>query len=305
VPQAKWVIDYQLVRGINFVQIMFMSASTNKPPQAISTTPAPGAKPVASPRTLFFKSDTFPPVAAYFNRATYVLSQGRPASKIGVYVPTPSMWLGDNESNASMLSISQQLLENQHDFDFVDEQALSTLLTPGKGTLVNLSGQEYHAIIVPKISLLSLAALNKLKEFSTGGGKVIFMGKIPEMIYNKNIRLSEKPGNITWASVEPSGNITPEVFKMLPAPDFSLDKPCKSIKYLHRRLNDSELYFIFNESSDVQALNISLEGNGKAEEWDAFTGNVIPVKKASKAENIITMPLTLLPWETKFIVIKK
>ena len=305
VPQAKWVIDYQLVRGINFVQIMFMSASTNKPPQAISPTPAPGAKPVASPRTLFFKSDTFPPVAAYFNRATYVLSQGRPASKIGVYVPTPSMWLGDNESNASMLSISQQLLENQHDFDFVDEQALSTLLTPGKGTLVNLSGQEYRAIIVPKISLLSLAALNKLKEFSTGGGKVIFMGKIPEMIYNKNIRLSEKPGNITWASVEPSGNITPEVFKMLPAPDFSLDKPCKSIKYLHRRLNDSELYFIFNESSDVQALNISLEGNGKAEEWDAFTGNVIPVKKASKAENIITMPLTLLPWETKFIVIKK
>jgi hypothetical protein len=95
VPQAKWVLDYQLVRGINSVQIMFMSASTSRPRTETAAANA-AEKPVAQPqrRTSFFQSDTFPPVAEYINRATYLLSQGRPAAQTGLYFPREAAHAG-------------------------------------------------------------------------------------------------------------------------------------------------------------------------------------------------------------------
>ncbi len=100
VSQAKWVLDYQMVRGINSIQVMFMSASTPREAQpqqpAVSQQRPPSQVP---PSLSFFLTDTFPPVAQYLNRAAYLLSQGRPAASIGLYFPSMSMWYGDNESN--------------------------------------------------------------------------------------------------------------------------------------------------------------------------------------------------------------
>lgn len=166
VMQAKWVLDYQLVRGINSVQIMFISASANKQPEA-NIPQGPARRPS------FFLTDSFPPVANYINRASYILSQGRPAAQVGVYFPSRSLWFGDNESNTALLSVSQQLMEIQCDFDFVDEQALTSVLTLENGTLRNLSGQTYKAIIIPSVTAISKVTIDKLKEFSASGGKAL------------------------------------------------------------------------------------------------------------------------------------
>jgi hypothetical protein len=289
VPQAKWVIDYQLVRGINSVQIMFMSASANR----------------VQPRSAFFTSDTFPPVASYINRATYLLSQGRPACNIGVYLPTSGMWLGDAASNNNTLSISKRLLENQRDFDFIDEQALSETMVLKGGSFINASGQAYKTVIIPQTPVMSKISLNRLKKFAAAGGKVIFTGDLPKMVSEKNFLQAEKPGDISWAVNDTSELKDPEILKLIGGRDLIPDKPFASVKYLHRKLNDADLYFIFNEGTDEQSLKITLSGRGDAEEWDAFSGSVKPVKSITKAEGMITIPCTLQPWETKFIVIKK
>lgn len=296
VIQAKWVLDYQLVRGINSVQIMFMSASTARPkpiPAANSSVPATSQ---AAMRTSFFQSDTFPPVAQYINRAAYLLSQGKPAAQIGVYFPTFSMWYGDNGSNTSLLDISRQLMENQRDFDFVDEQALSSVLTPENGTLKNHSGQAYRAIIVPAVTAISKSALDKLQKFSDSGGKVIFIGTLPSLLVDKSFLNAVKPGDITWAIHEESGKVTPKVIEALPAPDLEIDKILPQVKYLHRTLKEADLYFIFNESEKSQSFNITLQGKGRSQIWDAFTGKITTLKGTI---------LSLGPWETKFIIKRK
>lgn len=300
VPQAKWVLDYQLVRGINSVQIMFMSASA-RPRTIPVNAPNQGKPPVQ--RTSFFMSDTFPGVAAYMNRSTYLLSQGRPACKTALYVPASSMWLSDNESNASLLSASQQLLENQYDFDFIDQEALSTMMISGKGSFKNLSGQEYTAVIMPKVSILSVKELKRLKEFASAGGKVIFLGNYPPLASDKNILSAEETENIDWAILEPSGVITGDLMKKLPESDLFLSEKCGSIKYLHRKLKDAELYFIFNESLEKQSVNLSLEGAGKTEEWNAMTGVVKTIQPSLKVKGKLSFSTEFQPWETKFIVI--
>jgi hypothetical protein len=297
VPQAKWVIDYQLVRGINFVQIMFMSASTTRTQPAVPPANA-SARPAnqAAPRPSFFLTDTFPPVAHYINRASYLLSQGKPAAKIGIYFPTMSMWYGDNESNTSVLDIARQLTENQKDFDFVDEQALTSILTLENRTLKNLSGESYRALIIPSISVISDAALLRLQEFAVSGGKVIFIGNLPSLVVDKSFVTAAKPSDLTWAMHEETGKLTSAIFEALPEPDFKTDKTVPQLKYLHREWKDADLYFIFNEGKEPQSLNISFPGKSKKQIWDATTGQILKMKSSS---------FSFEPWETKFVIIKK
>lgn len=306
VPQAKWVLDYQLVRGINSVQIMFMPASVTRevpPPPAPA---GPSQKPAVQPvhRSSFFLSDTFPPVAQYVNRATYLLSQGRPAAQVGVYFPTLSLWYGDNESNTSMLDISRQLTENQIDFDFIDEQALASLLTMENGTFVNLSRQPYMAIIVPSVSVISETTIDKLKRFTGAGGKVIFLGKQPAFMTGRTFTLSQKPGDIPGAKIEAPGKLSKEVLDFLPSPDVKITPSTPAVKYLHRRLAAGELYFFFNESTVPVSFDAVLNGTGKTQLWDAFTGKIRPAKSTLYGIGKKLIPLTLEGWETKFILIK-
>jgi hypothetical protein len=308
VPEAKWVLDHQLVRGINFVQIMFMSASTTRQVPAPQPLQAkPGQKPPVPQvrRTSFFQSDTFPSVAQYINRSTYLLSQGRPASKVGVYFPTLSLWYGDNESNKSMLEISQQLTENQIDFDFVDEQAFASSLELRNGAFVNLSGQEYKAIIVPGISVISETTTNKLKEFINAGGKMAFVGNMPVLITGKTFKNAEEATGLSGALVEKSGRITKEVIDFLPAPDVKLDPSSPQIKYLHRTLPDGELYFFFNEGTAPFSCSAVIEGKGKAQSWDATSGDIKSLKSKSQGSDNTIIQLALEGWETKFIFIRR
>lgn len=297
VSQAKWVLDYQMVRGINSIQVMFMSASTprERQPQQPAT---PQQRPASqAPSSLsFFLTDTFPPVAQYINRAAYLLSQGRPAASIGLYFPSMSMWYGDNDSNDSMLEIARQLMENQQDFDFVDEQALTSVLKIEDGGLKNLSGQVYRTIIVPSISAISDASIKKLEQFTSSGGKVIFAGNLPSLVVNENFITASKLTDIPWAiQVDAATNSDVFLDLLLPA-DFKTDKTLPQVKCLHRVCKDAGLYFIFNESRKTVSFNISFEEKGKKQIWDAATGNILKFKGSA---------LTLGPWETKFIIIKK
>jgi hypothetical protein len=58
--------------------------------------PAPPLAAVAPAGYRYLNDPKFPALAAYTNRATYVLAQGRPAAQIGVYIPSSTFWFGDN-----------------------------------------------------------------------------------------------------------------------------------------------------------------------------------------------------------------
>jgi hypothetical protein len=296
VPQAKWVLDYQLVRGINSVQIMFMSASAGK---SGNEAPQPGR------RTSFFMSDTFPPVARYINRATYLLSVGRPYCRIGLYYPTSAMWYGENEANSATLAIAQQLMESQRDFDFVDEQSLSNIMQGQTGSMKNLSIVSYDAIIIPPVSVMPETVYNNLKQFAATGGKVIFLGKSPSLLTGKSFLEASKNLQADWIKLEPSGKINNEVLSFLPVPDVRIDKSSPALKYIHRKLSDAELYFFFNEGKEKLEFKISLAGNGKPELWDAMTSKISPLKNIVAEKSAMTFPMEFGSWETKFIIIRK
>jgi hypothetical protein len=289
IVQAKWVLDYQLVRGINMVEVMFVPASSNGQLGLRGWT----------------ADDQFPAMAKYIHRASYMLSQGRPAAQIAVYHPTTSMWLGDRESNESTLNIMQQLLEHQRDFDFIDEHALSSLLVIEKKAFRNQSGQYYHTILVPSVTAMSSQAVERLKRFVDTGGQVVFLGKKPSILVGRTFRDASAPGDMSWALHEPSGEITDRVMELLPPADVKLERYCPSIKYLHRTLQDGDMYFFFNESADKQLNQAILSGKGQVQVWDAMTGKIEIMPEVKVKKGTARLELELDPYESKFILIGK
>ncbi|MBN2697459.1 MAG: right-handed parallel beta-helix repeat-containing protein, partial [Bacteroidales bacterium] len=147
--QAKWILDHQLVRGINMVEVMFVPASTRN----------------QSGMRGWLADEKFPDVARYIHRACYLLSMGAPAAGIAVYFPTGSIWLGDEASHDHAIRTMERLLELQRDFDVVDEASLESILTLEKGRFVNLSGQGYSVVLVPSATAISKKALTRLEKF--------------------------------------------------------------------------------------------------------------------------------------------
>lgn len=282
VQQARWIVNHQLVRGINLFEFMFFGATADG---------RGGARG-------YMADQSFPSLMAYTNRASYLLAQGKPAAQIAVYFPTTSLWLGYNASEKSSFAIAQQLLESQHDFDFIDEYALTTSLL-SKGVLTNKSGQQYTAIIIPSITVLSTAVYNRLQEFAKGGGQVIFAGEKPSMLVSKNFLTAESKSDFPWAAQKTIA----ASLSSLPN-DVQLDKPAASLKYLHRRWKNADMYFFFNESENGIDVTATVAGKGKASWWDATAATVTEARGASADKLTSKVPLSLKGYETKFLVIE-
>jgi hypothetical protein len=309
VDVARWVVNQQLVRGVSLFEFMFFSSSAQRPvapppPAAVDAPKAPAPAGGGSSRT-YMVDPAFPELAGYTNRAQYLLAQGRPAAQIGVYAPTTSFWLGDQEANASMLKIAQQLMEAQRDFDFVDEHALAEGMKLDGGEFTNLSGQVYRAIVVPSVTAIGKKTIDRLAAFAKAGGKVVFVGREPSLMVERTFLHAGAPGSLAWATArEASGEVTPAILAALPPPDVKLATANAAVKYTHRRLRDAEVYFFFNEGEQPATTRVSVAGAGRAEVWDVQTGRVGPLADVTTAGGRSEFALSLDRAEARTIVIR-
>ncbi|HTB62543.1 MAG TPA: glycosyl hydrolase [Opitutales bacterium] len=319
--EAKWILDHQMVLGVNHFEYMSMGLTggggggANAVP-APADAPMPDMTPGAATGNYRYLTDPFfPRVVAYVNRITYVLAQGRPAAQIGVYIPSSSFWFNDNQANTDFLDIVHQLLQHQRDVDFVDDGALSTTLKREGNSLINASGQAYRAIIVPRMDAISQAALDKLRAFAQAGGKVVFLGHAPKLVVDKTFISATGPADISWAIFQDQVEVTPDLLAKLPAPDVAVDQPSPWLKYNHRRLKDADVYFFFNEGGNPLDLKATVDAYlapqpayvnlpaRYAQVWDGMTGKIEPLPGTVFASGKCVLPLKLGPWETKLIVV--
>jgi hypothetical protein len=280
---GKFVADYHFARGVTALQLRAGGIRGS------------GASPRVNPQTTA--------ISWYVNRLGYLLSVGRPAAQVALYYPTNSVWMGDEDSSDVTYRLTQQLLEHQIDFDYLDEQLLTTVGTLEGGGLKNLSGQVYRGIIIPSSTVITQAALDRLRAFAAQGGKVIFVGRTPTQVIGRTFL---KPGgapDLSFAVLEPAEEITARVVQALPKPDVALDRPCPPITYNHRSLADAQVYFFFNESNQKQSRTAILAGGGQAQVWDAGAGTIQAMTGATVGNGIVTVPLSFEAYEAKLIVL--
>ncbi len=97
-------------------------------------------------------------MAWYANRGGYLMAIGRPAAQVGLYHPGNTIWMGGDdatEADRSTTKLGWQLFEHQVDWDYFDEQSLSSVATLKDGGFTNLSGQTYKAIVLPSMTVIT------------------------------------------------------------------------------------------------------------------------------------------------------
>jgi hypothetical protein len=314
ITQARYILNEQLVRGVNLFETMFYPA----------TSPSGRGGP-----SEVMRDPGWPALMQYIQRMSYMLSMGRPAASVALYLPSDSMWMNDAKSDQQFVAAERMLSEHQVDFDIVGVDALASDLQPGNGTLTSASGNAYRTVLLPAPSVLSNAAAGRLRAFAAGGGHVIFLGNAPALLYDRAIEdgHAPRPGELSFATIiegelpavptppaqpptsAPDPQVLPAamlagVMKALGSPSVTLDSPDPAVKVMTRRLKDADVFLFFNEGASPIAHSVTLKAEGKTVDvWDPITGAVSPL--ASKPDQgPVTLKLQLAPYETRLLTIR-
>jgi hypothetical protein len=216
--------------------------------------------------------------------------------------------MGDQDADRSTTKLGWQLFEHQVDWDYFDEQSLSSVAAIEDGGFKNLSGQVYRAIVVPSSTVITRAALERFQAFVKAGGRLIFAGKTPTLLVERTFLHAGPVPDLSFATlIEPSGDITPRVLGALPRPDVQLDSAFARLTYTHRSWRDAEMYLFFNESdraeSRVATIAGPIAGQHQAQSWDLATGEIHPMSAAVSSAGAVRFPLVLGPYEAKVVVV--
>jgi hypothetical protein len=313
VDMARYILNEQFVRGVNLVETMYFPASSTE----------------RSHHSSYMDDPAYPALLDYVRRMSYLMSMGRPAASVALYLPSSSMWMGDAAADTAFVSTERMLSERQIDFDIVNDDALAKDLVAGHGALETASGNSYRTVILPNTSLLSQAALDRLRGLAAGGGHVLFLGRTPSLISGRTIldARAATAADFSWASVvggdlqatptppaqpptsAPPAQRVPQgieqaVNAAVSSPDVTLDRPDTALRYIRRRLKDADVYLFFNERAEASSHAITLRAEGRrAEVWDPQTGK-IDAARATSAKGAVKIQLDLKPYETRAVVVR-
>ena len=265
----------------------------------------------------FNRNDTWAedarPWVDYLARTSYMLQQGR-------YVADVAYFYGEDKTLSELFRdrFNTDVPEGYR-YDYINPEALMTLLSVKDGRLVTPSGMSYRALFLPaQVTRLTLPAARKLRALVNDGAVLVGpkpVGGLGLESPDEEIRriADELWGEGAAASGRPfgKGRVYGDLAKALAAekvaPDvaFANRQPDSQLLTLHRRTEDADIYFVSNQQPRAETVEATFRVSGKAPElWRAETG-VSEALSYRQAPNGVTVPLMLAPHEAVFVVFRR
>ena len=202
-----------------------------------------------------------PDIAKYCQRISYLLRQGKPANDVALYLPTEDAWAGFTLGKDSVNEAMGTLL---------GPEVVPQILNAGfnfdfiDDRAIEQVGLPYPVLVIPTVKRMPPTTAAKIEEFKRRGGIVVEAAKLDELSH-------------------------------LYTPDFATGEP--SIGFIHRRLVDSDIYFVVNTGNrSVHApARVRVTEGRQGEWWNPITGRV------SRAGGN-TVELNLAPYESRILV---
>lgn len=255
----------------------------------------------------------------YLSRTSYLLQQGQ-------YVADIAYFYGEERSlTEQFLYRLDKDVPDGFGYDYVNPEALLTLLSVRDGRIVTQSGMSYRILYIPgRIRHYSLPVLRKIRDLVKDGAVLVAsppQGGLGVMSPDAEVqRLAAE----IWGGKGPGrGRVYTSLDQALAAERISPDVSFKSgddsgddsgndkgddrgeLLSLHRRTADSDIYFISNQDDRAKDLWATFRVNGRVPEmWKADSGATAPVSYRQLAGGTDTR-LKLDAHESAFIVFRK
>ena len=229
--ELKWLVDYEMVRGITL--FVFSSYS-----------PDNSRARMADGGPHFGKDDPYWPfMKPFFNyiaRVTAMLSQGKPVVRTAVLYDIRGIWAGGEDARHTIsqhFRVSQALLKQCSDFDFVDDDQLAEARLQKDGT-VKIGKMTYDTIVLPTTKWVLPKAKRHLKYLKSKGVRVLTSGQLEQ---------APRTCIVTGSSL-------------------------RSIRVCKRVCGDSAVYFLANEATVTQHVHVTFDEKDNVVLCDPMTG---------------------------------
>ena len=250
---------------------------------------------------------------SYLTRSAYLLQQGRFAADVLYYY-------GEDSNITALYGTGLPSVPAGYAYDFANPHAL-TLLSVQDGALTTKSGMRYRVLALdPRTRWMSLDVLRHIASLVRDGATVV--GDKPlntpsladdAVDFHRLATAVWGDANAAESHVYGKGRVihattlARALTELGVAPDFSYSKPAADAElvYVHRRLDDGELYYVSNRKAAGLSVEASFRVTGKAPElWYADTGRRVPASYRTEAGRTI-VPLQLEAQDAVFVVFRE
>ena len=263
-----------------------------------------------------------PELAGYLQRVSFALRQGKPANDVALLLPNDDVWasfkarvskgkpaisIGGFDETGSNVTIDEsmakflgkeiigQILDAGFNLDFIDADAIDQVGIP------------YKALVLPGVDRIPPATYAKILDYAKRGGVVIGSRHVPSTAPGlanaerdgariQEISQSLFHGEISSAHfVEQDDQVGGALAKAL-QPDMVLSPATPEIGFIHRKLQNGDLYFVANTDNHVKTVTAKFRDTAKhGEFWDPLSGAVSGVADPA------TVQLSLEPYGSRLI----
>jgi hypothetical protein len=255
----------------------------------------------------------------YVARCQYLLQSGKFVADVCYFVGEA----GPNDLPAR--GALQPGLPAGYDYDGCDAKVVLHRMKVKDRRIVLPDGMSYAVMALPNSRFMTPAMARRIRDLVRDGATVI--GPRPEQSpslvgYPQCDEEVRSIGNEVWGDCDGQrvkqhaygkgrviwGMPMNDVLKQMKlAPDFEYRSPGRArLAYIHRRVDNAEVYFVSNQQYRPVAADCYFRVSGRQPElWHADTGEMEPAPVWSKASGRTVVSLRLEPAESVFVVFRK
>jgi len=252
---------------------------------------------------------------SYVARTQSLLQQGTFVADIVYYTgeDVPARTITEDELSPS--------LPEGYDYDLLDKSTLLHDTSLKNGRLQLTKGTSYAVLVLPEKAGISLEVLQKIEVLVSKGLSVI--GSAPKFLLGLNgeqnnikfkILVEQLWGtNSAGKTIERAhglgkiyqGVSLEKVLKekhIKPDFEYSSTKIGSAINYIHRKVNNTDVYFIANRKRSAENIVCTFRSTLQPEHWNPLTNTITPLDFYEVVDDRMRIPLQLGPAGSLFIV---
>jgi len=248
----------------------------------------------------------------YLARTSFLLQQGHFGADL-IY------FYGEDSNLTAIFDKKSPDVPAGFGFDYVNADALIHELNVTDGRITTRSGMNYRLLgLDPYSQHMSLPVLRAIYKLVQDGAQVAGpkptddpsladnqaeFKRLDDELFGDGTGI-HKVGKGTVFAGQNLGDVF-AAFHVVPDFDYSKPETDARLLFVHRKLSDGDIYFVDNRNDRNETVEASFRVTGKAPElWHADTGLTEPASYTI-ADGRTTIPLTLEPWGTVFVVFRK
>ena len=264
-------------------------------------------------------------LADYKTRMSLLLRCGRPVVDICFYADNVLFFSGNQKTGLADVGLKDRIADVPNStkpsgiYDRISDKVLRTRMEVRDGKLVAGLGEYSLMVLRPEAGVMPLETLKKIEQLVTAGGKVAVL-KLPVQVpgfLNYEVKegelkeisarlFPEKPGlEGRQVGQGKAWYVTPQMLPELVA-RLGLEPPVAGagLDFVHRRGADFDLFYLYNLGPNLVDAPIQFRAKGRAELWDAKTGEIQTLAAQSNGPTAI-IPLEIPGKASRVVVFRR